>query len=108
MLLRFEGHEVETAHSAHAALDGAERMQPDVVLLDIGLPEMDGYQVARRLRATLQRRDLRLVALTGHGQTEDRARSREAGFDDHLVKPADFERLNRILATHGDDLATCH
>ena len=71
--------------------------RPDVVLLDIGLPGMDGYEVARRLRAAARVGEVVLVALTGYGQEEDRRRSREAGFDRHLVKPVDPEELFRLV-----------
>jgi CheY-like chemotaxis protein len=72
-----------------------------VILLDIGLPGLNGYEVARRLRSRLELRDVRLVALTGWGQAADRERSREAGFDMHLVKPVDPAELLRILGTPG-------
>jgi two-component system CheB/CheR fusion protein len=89
LLLKIEGHSVEMAHDGVAALEAVRKKYPDVVLLDIGLPRMDGYEVARRLRSMEDQRDTLLVALTGYGQTEDRRRSREAGFDHHLVKPVD-------------------
>ncbi len=98
MLLQLEGHEVEVAYTALAALEAAARLAPDVILLDIGLPRMDGYEVARRLRANEALRATRLVALSGFGRVEDRERAREAGFDDHLVKPASIEALERALA----------
>ena len=79
-------------------LEAAAEFRPDVVLLDIGLPGMDGYEVARRLRRTPRPAAAVLVALTGWGQEEDRRRSREAGFDHHLVKPVDPDALNRVLA----------
>jgi CheY-like chemotaxis protein len=69
-----------------------------VVLLDIGLPEMDGYEVARRMRAMPELRDVRLVAVTGYGQAEDRRRTRDAGFDDHLTKPVDLSNVERTIA----------
>ena len=71
---------------------------PDVVLLDIGLPRMDGYEVARRLRHSLLRKGAKLIALTGYGQAEDRERAQAAGFDAHLVKPVDLAALTRLLA----------
>jgi two-component system CheB/CheR fusion protein len=95
MLLEIYGHEVRIAFSGPEALDAARTFLPDVVLLDIGLPGMDGYEVARQIRAG--RKDCRLVALTGYGQEEDRQRSRDAGFDHHLVKPVDLEELRRVL-----------
>jgi CheY-like chemotaxis protein len=75
-----------------------DAFSPEVALLDIGLPGMDGYEVAHRLRARPDLDGLRLVALTGYGQMEDRDRTRAAGFDDHLVKPVDLGALERILA----------
>jgi CheY-like chemotaxis protein len=71
--------------------------QPEIMLLDIGLPEMDGYEVAKRLRQNPQLKDLRLIALTGYGQDSDRQRSREAGFDAHVVKPVDWRNLSELL-----------
>jgi signal transduction histidine kinase/DNA-binding response OmpR family regulator len=98
MLLRELGHEVEVAHDGAAALEAVGDFEPEVVLLDIGLPGMDGYEVARRLRRQPGLKDLPLVALTGYGQEEDRRRSREAGFDLHLVKPLDLDALPSIFA----------
>lgn len=98
MLLELEGHEVSTAYTAAAALEKAERLQPEVAFIDIGLPQMDGYEVARRLRANQRCRAMRLVALTGYGQPDDRDEARRAGFDHHLVKPADLESVDAILA----------
>lgn len=97
-LLRLEGHEVHTAYSAAAALEQAARIQPDLMLLDIGLPEMNGYEVARKLRDLPALRESRLVAVSGYGQPEDRARTRAAGFDAHLVKPVSLTALARALA----------
>jgi CheY-like chemotaxis protein len=97
LLLRLDGHSVRTAYTASAALEQASSLQSDVVLLDIGLPEMDGYQVARRIRAAGSR--ARLVALTGYGQAEDIKRGRAAGFDAHLLKPVDLPALNEILVS---------
>jgi CheY-like chemotaxis protein len=94
-LLRLDGHKVQSVYSAAAALQAIRSVQPAIVLLDIGLPEMDGYQVAREIRATTA--GIRLVALTGYGQAEDIARTRAAGFDAHLVKPVDFEALGRAI-----------
>ena len=96
-LLRLEGHVVETVYGARAALDKFDGFNPDVVLLDIGLPEMDGYEVAHRLRQRTDLHPVILVALTGYGQREDRERALVAGFDDHLVKPVSFEDLQRVL-----------
>jgi PAS domain S-box-containing protein len=99
MLLRVGRHDVRTAHDGATALQLAGAFRPEVVLLDIGLPRMDGYQVARRLREQEGMGGAVLVALTGYGQDEDRRRSQEAGFDRHLVKPADPTALNDILAS---------
>ena len=93
LLLRLSRHEVWTAYDGGAALSLAAEHAPEVVLLDIGLPGMDGYEVARRLRELPQTRESLLVALTGYGQAEDRERSNAAGFDDHLVKPVDIDGL---------------
>jgi two-component system CheB/CheR fusion protein len=99
MLLRLEGHEVEIAYSAPGTFEAVQRMRPDVVFLDIGLPQMDGYQLARRLRADPAGKRVHLIALTGYGQEHDRERVREAGFGAHLVKPADIEAVNQILTS---------
>ena len=104
LLLELEGHQVATTYSASAALEAAERLQPDVAFIDIGLPQMDGYEVARRLRASDCCRGTRLVALTGYGQPDDRDEARRAGFDHHLVKPADWRSIGAILAA-GPQLA---
>ena len=97
LLLRMLGAEVALAHSGQTALDCLEGFKPDAVVLDIGMPGMDGYEVARRIRATARGRDIALVALTGYGQIEDRSRALEAGFDAHLTKPVAPERLAEIL-----------
>jgi PAS domain S-box-containing protein len=98
VLLRIEGHEVRTAHDGPAALQEAQAFRPEVVFLDIGLPRMDGYDVAVRLRELAGLREVLLVALTGYGQDEDRRRAAEAGFNAHLVKPANLAALKRLLA----------
>jgi signal transduction histidine kinase/DNA-binding response OmpR family regulator len=97
ILLELSGHAVQTAADGPSALAAAETFRPDVVLLDIGLPGMDGYEVARRLRANPVFRQTRLIALTGWGQDNDRQQSRDAGFDLHLVKPIDPAELRRVL-----------
>ncbi|HEU4780404.1 MAG TPA: ATP-binding protein, partial [Steroidobacteraceae bacterium] len=96
-LLRMDGHHTQPAFSAEDALSLADTFSPDVVLLDIGLPRMDGYEVARRLRHSLLRKGAVLIALTGYGQAEDRERARAAGFDAHLVKPVDLDALGKLL-----------
>ena len=98
MLLEVAGHEVMVEHDARAALARAHAAGPQVCLLDIGLPEMDGKELARRLRADAATRDAILVAVTGYGQDSDREQIMAAGFDHHLVKPVDMERLEAILA----------
>ena len=98
LLLTMSGHKVRTAHDGPAALEAAEAFRPEAVLLDIGLPGMDGYEVARRLRQQAGLNNTFLVAVTGYGQDEDRRRAEEAGFDAHLVKPADPVVLQQLLA----------
>ncbi len=96
-LLELGGHEVFSAANGALALESAERHLPEVALLDIGMPKLDGYEVARRIRAQPWGRRITLVALTGWGQDSDRRRSGEAGFDSHLVKPLDLEKLTELL-----------
>jgi PAS domain S-box-containing protein len=98
MLLRLEGHDVRVAHDGPAALAAVEADPPDIVFLDIGMPVMNGYDVAMLLRQRPGLEHLQLVAMTGWGQEEDRRRSQEAGFNHHLVKPADPEALHQLLA----------
>jgi PAS domain S-box-containing protein len=98
MLLEFIGHETHVAHDGHEAVAEAERLRPDVMLLDIGLPGLNGYEVCTHIRQQPWGRDMKLVAVTGWGQEEDRYRSHEAGFDAHLVKPVSQERLTEVLA----------
>jgi PAS domain S-box-containing protein len=98
MLLSAKGHRVSVEHDAERALQRAEREAPAVMLLDIGLPGMDGYELARRLRALAGTAGAVLVALTGYGQKSDRERSAQAGFDHHMVKPANPAQLDAILA----------
>jgi signal transduction histidine kinase/ActR/RegA family two-component response regulator len=97
-LLTIWGERVAVAHDGQAALDTARTFAPHVVLLDIGLPGLDGYEVARRLRAQPTRTRAVLIALSGYGQAEDERRAREAGFDHHLVKPVDPEVIRELLA----------
>ncbi len=97
-LLRLWGHEVRVAHDGHAGVAEARAFAPDLVLLDIGLPGMDGYEVARALRADPAFASTRLVALTGYGQERDQLRSREAGIDRHVTKPIDLAALKGLLA----------
>ena len=97
-LLEMEGFEVKVAHEGHAALDLAREFKPHVVLLDIGLPGMNGFEVALGLRAQPESRDALLIALTGYGEAESRTRSAQAGFDFHMVKPADVNLLLSMIA----------
>jgi signal transduction histidine kinase/ActR/RegA family two-component response regulator len=99
MLLRLCGHQVLVAHGAHQALEIAAAASPSVVLLDIGLPEMDGYEVCRRLRKQGMA-DTQIIAMTGYGQDRDRQLSQEAGFDAHTVKPVDLDEVLKLLASH--------
>ena len=98
LLLELEGHLVAVAGEGHQALELVRAKDPDIALVDIGLPGIDGYEVARRVRALDRRRPV-LIALTGYGQPEDRRRASEAGFDDLLVKPVDPTALAILLAT---------
>lgn len=98
-LVRHGGHDVRTAHDGPTAIDVAKSYHPDLVLVDIGLPGMDGYEVAQRLRHDVGLSDALLAALTGYGQEEDRRRSLDAGFDQHLIKPIRTETLLNLLAT---------
>lgn len=97
LLLSQRGYEVEVAHDAVAGLKGALAFRPAVALLDIGLPEMDGYELARRLKAKPALRDVRLIAVTGYGQPSDREKARDAGFFEHVTKPFEFERLAELI-----------
>ena len=90
------------------AVESARALRPDVVFLDISLPGLDGYQVAARLRGEPELGQTRLVAVTGYGRDEDRRRSREAGFDGHLVKPVDLAEFERVLAGTGADARPGH
>ena len=98
-LLELSGHEVREAADGPTGVELALRLQPDVVLIDIGLPGLDGYGVARRIRSAPQGRLMVLAAVTGYDQAEDRRRAQEAGFDALLVKPVDPDQLIEILAT---------
>jgi two-component system CheB/CheR fusion protein len=97
LLLGAEGHQVEIVHDGSSALGAARELRPDVALLDIGMPQLNGYDVAHALRAEPATQDICLIALTGWGQPEDRLRSAEAGFDHHLVKPVAWPDLLRVL-----------
>ena len=97
MLLRITGNETYTAHDGLGAIEAVEKHRPDVVLLDIGLPKLNGHDVCRRVREQAWGKNIVLIAVTGWGQDEDRRKSHEAGFDGHLVKPVDHERLSELL-----------
>jgi PAS domain S-box-containing protein len=96
-LLELEGHTITTAHDGLAALAAARKFKPNAIVLDIGLPGLDGYRVAEALRREPAFNDVRLVAVSGYGQAEDRSRAKAAGFDHHLVKPVDFGQLVSVL-----------
>ncbi len=98
ILLRLAGHETHTAYDGLEAMEAAATFRPDVILLDIGLPKLNGYEVARKIREKPWGQSMVLVALTGWGQEEDRRRSREAGFNHHITKPVDPPELTRLLA----------
>ena len=97
-LLRSLGHETRVAYGGAEALSMAVEFRPDIVLLDIGMPDVDGYEVARQLRNLENQPAFRIVAITGWGQEPDRQKSKEAGFDVHLVKPVDANELMQILS----------
>ncbi|HYD54228.1 MAG TPA: response regulator, partial [Gemmatimonadaceae bacterium] len=97
--LRLHGHEVRVAFDGPSALEVADELEPEVALLDIGLPVMNGYELARRLRERGAR--CHLVAVTGYGQEADRIRAREHGFDTHVVKPVDLEKMRELVRRAG-------
>jgi CheY-like chemotaxis protein len=98
LLLTAWKHEIRVAHTGSEALQVASEFQPEVILLDIGLPEIDGYDVARRLRQDPRFKNTLIIAVSGYGSSSDQQLLREAGFDEHLVKPVDLERLSRDLS----------
>jgi CheY-like chemotaxis protein len=98
VLLRLDGHDVRIAHSGVDALECLQDFAADAVLLDIGLPGLDGYEVARRVRQNARFDNTRLIAMTGYGQEQDQERARAAGFAAHLVKPVQFSQIQRELA----------
>ncbi len=97
LLLRKWGHDLYMAYDGHEAVTAAETHKPDLILLDIGLPGRDGYEVARLIRAQPELAGTTIVALTGYGTEKDRQRSRAAGFDEHIIKPVDFNRLKELI-----------
>ncbi len=102
-VLRGAGHEVAVAYDGPQALGVARSFEPNTALLDIGLPVLDGYELAGKLREMMGGRPLRLVAVTGYGQDTDKRKSRDAGFDAHLVKPIDLGALIRLIDEDADD-----
>src|SRR6516165_168358 len=100
-LLRLVGHDVRTVHDGRQALSVAATYRPDLVLLDIGLPGMDGFAVARHLRSRPELAGVVLVALTGYGSDEDRRQAQAAGFNHHMVKPLDLDALQELLSALG-------
>jgi CheY-like chemotaxis protein len=97
-MLQMMGHETCMAYDGLEAVQAAATFKPEVILLDIGLPKMNGYEAARRIRQQPWGKDIVLIALTGRGQEEDKRRALEAGFDHHLTKPVHAEALGRLLA----------
>jgi CheY-like chemotaxis protein len=98
LLLKFKGHEVRTAQDGVAGMQTAAAFQPDLILLDIGMPGLNGYDVCRRIRKEPWGKSVCIVALTGWGQDEDKRRSAEAGFNGHLVKPVELGALEKLLS----------
>lgn len=98
LLLALEGHETFTAHDGPEAVARAAELAPDILLLDIGLPGLSGYEVCRQVRAQPAGEAMVIVALSGWGQAADKTKARDAGFDDHLTKPVEHEALTRTLA----------
>jgi CheY-like chemotaxis protein len=98
MMLSIMGHETRTAHDGESAFVTAEAFLPDVVLLDIGLPKLNGYEVAQKIRGTKWGESMYLIAVTGWGQDEDRQRSSEVGLNQHMVKPVEPAALEKLLA----------
>jgi CheY-like chemotaxis protein len=99
MMLSLMGHETRTAHDGESAVSTAESFQPEVVLLDIGLPKLNGYEVAQRIREQPWGTSMYLIAVTGWGQDEDRQRSSEVGLNMHMVKPVEPSALEKLLAS---------
>lgn len=101
MIVQHMGHEADLAFDGRGALEKARSMQPEVVLLDLAMPGMNGFEVARRLRRELALEKALIIAITGHGTEEDRARTRAAGFDHHLIKPVPPQLLEKLLSGAG-------
>ena len=96
-LLELLGHDVQTAKDGREGLETILKERPDIAIVDVGLPYLDGYEVATRVRAAPAGRELFVVALTGYGQAEDRRRALDSGFDEHLIKPLDLQRMRTVL-----------
>jgi CheY-like chemotaxis protein len=105
MMLKLMGNELRTAHDGLEALDVAAAFRPDLIVLDIGMPRLNGYETARRIRHQPWGKNTILVALTGWGQVDDRQKSHDAGFDKHMVKPVDLAALEELLVTCQADTA---
>jgi CheY-like chemotaxis protein len=101
MLLEFDGHRIATAYDGEQALIAAESFYPEIILLDIGMPKLDGYEVAQRIRAEPWGRNTKIIAMSGWAQEKDQQRGREAGFDYHLAKPVDPHELKKLTAANG-------
>ncbi len=97
-ILKMFGHEVRTAHDGIEAVEAAQEFGPELILMDVGMPRLNGYEASRRIRQQPWGREVTIIALTGWGQEGDRVQSREAGCDGHLVKPVDFAELQKLLA----------
>jgi CheY-like chemotaxis protein len=103
LLLDMDGYETAVAYGGLQALDSISRNRPDAVILDIGMPDLNGYEVARRIREAEWGRNLFLLAITGWGHPDDVARAKAAGFNEHLTKPVDADNVVRLLAKHLTD-----
>jgi DNA-binding response OmpR family regulator len=98
MLLKILGHEVLAAYTGQGGLDAIETFRPDIMILDIGLPDLSGYEIVRKIRQHPEHHDLYVAAITGWGQLEDRVKAIAAGFDQHVLKPVDADKLMSIVA----------
>lgn len=98
LLLKHNGDDTDTAHDGLEALEAAEHFRPDVILLDIGMPKLNGYEVCRRIREQPWGKDVLIIAVSGWGQESNRLQSEQSGFDHHMVKPVDFSALAKVLA----------
>ena len=98
MMLNLMGYDTRTAHDGLAAVEAAAEFRPDIILLDIGLPKLNGYEACRRIREQPWSKGMVIVALTGWGQDEDKRRSTEAGFNQHMVKPVEVDALAKLLS----------